>query len=426
MMHAHHSPIQPRYFVQILKGDFMKSLYALMFFTVLTLGLTSSAQGILSDAPGTPGELGVFAPSVDETVVLPENGILHYTTVNVPVGVTVTFSRPASGANPAAHILATGDIIIDGILDVSGENGTANSGGFGGPGGFSGGAPGNGVDIAPGPGQGPGGGNACPMTGGTCTGTFGRQGSGGSLAGNVYGTGLLVPLLAGSGGGGGASSSTKYSGGGGGGGGLLLASETRIQLSGSILARGGKGGYHTEGGGRCYWTPINHGSGGGIRIVAPVVEGTGTIDVTSCIYNTYSYGGYGRVRVDAIDRTGMAFTYQGNDGSTVVKNGTYLVAIPPPAQAMLSLVSIGGVATNGEATMIRLPFGTPPTQDVELLADGFSGTIDVTVRLTPSSGAPIETVLPGIDASSGSAAMTIPVTFPTNVFVKVRVWAKQN
>src|SRR5437879_1006787 len=64
---------------------------------------------------GSTGELGAFAPSCAPTpctvtppVTLPPGGVLNFTTVNIPAGVTVTFARNA--ANTPVTILATSEI----------------------------------------------------------------------------------------------------------------------------------------------------------------------------------------------------------------------------------------------------------------------------------------------------------------------------
>jgi hypothetical protein len=98
---------------------------------------------------GSTGSDGAFAPTVNTTVTLPPSGIFNYTTVTIPVGVTVKFERNAT--NTPLVILAAGDVTIAGTLDVRGYAapgvGAAGDGaqgddgqpGKGGPGGFAGG-----------------------------------------------------------------------------------------------------------------------------------------------------------------------------------------------------------------------------------------------------------------------------------------------
>ena len=69
---------------------------------------------------GSTGALGAFNPASNTTVVLPADGILNYTTVNIPAGVTVTFQ--ANSANTPVTMLAQGNVTIAGTLNVSGTD----------------------------------------------------------------------------------------------------------------------------------------------------------------------------------------------------------------------------------------------------------------------------------------------------------------
>src|SRR2546422_805201 len=164
-------------------------------------GVTPGSAATFSSS--STGSLGAFAPSSNTTVVLPADGILNYTTVAIPAGVTVTFQR--NSTNTPVTMLATGDISIAGTIDVSGQNAvlsvgsTPAPGGLGGPGGFSGGMSGSwsNSNFNGTAGQGPGGGRASirdPFFTTSDSGTYGGP------SGFVR----LLPLFGGSGGGGAA------------------------------------------------------------------------------------------------------------------------------------------------------------------------------------------------------------------------------
>src|SRR3989454_6735914 len=116
---------------------------------------------------GSTGAHGALNPSANLTRTLPATGVFNFTTVNIPGGVILRFTRNA--ANTPVTILAQGDVIIAGTMDVSGSAGGAGSltgtllgpnGGAGGPGGFDGGTRANGViSTTGGAGLGPGGGS---------------------------------------------------------------------------------------------------------------------------------------------------------------------------------------------------------------------------------------------------------------------------
>ena len=67
---------------------------------------------------GSTGADGPFAPTVNTTVPLPPSGIFNFTSVTIPVGVTVKFQRNVT--NTPVVILASGDVTIAGTLDISG------------------------------------------------------------------------------------------------------------------------------------------------------------------------------------------------------------------------------------------------------------------------------------------------------------------
>ena len=108
--------------------------------------VTSALAAFVS---GSTGADGAFSPTVNTVVTLPPDGIFNYTTVNIPVGVTVTFRKNVT--NTPLVMLATGNVTVAGTLQLSGTNstnvGAAGDGnlgddgqpGVGGPGGYDGG-----------------------------------------------------------------------------------------------------------------------------------------------------------------------------------------------------------------------------------------------------------------------------------------------
>ena len=202
----------------------------------ITLALSCLVWGLvvspsaLAQVPfnsGSTGVLGALNPTSNTAIALPPDGVLNYTTVNIPAGVTLTFTSSAS--NTPVTLLASGNVTIAGTVSVNGFDGvpqsstgpTLNVGALGGPGGFAGGNGGQrGTNDSGTTGQGPGGGPGCASS--TCNNA--PQGHG------TYGADLsfvsLVPLFGGSGGGGTRANSTSgqtiAGGSGGGGGGAIV------------------------------------------------------------------------------------------------------------------------------------------------------------------------------------------------------------
>ncbi|NKB25429.1 MAG: hypothetical protein GKR87_13840 [Kiritimatiellae bacterium] len=201
-------------------------------------------------------------------------------------------------------------------------------------------------------------------------------------------------------------------GGGGGGGAILLASNTKIELnSGDIYARGGSG----------YVCSYNGGSGGAIRLVAPVVTGSGG----RCYANGYSSSaGDGYVRIDAIDLSGI--TRITSYPSSLYNVGRFLGIFPNPVPRLDIIEAVGQTIPEGAGTSYtaHLPPGSPSNQTVLVQIKDFTGTnLPIRVTLTPESGDPIS-YDNDIDISGGTATGTVNVVFPINTITHVHTWTK--
>jgi hypothetical protein len=368
---------------------------------------TLVGQGFDSGSNGSLGALQVV--DADLTVNLPEDGVLHYTTVTVGNGRTLRFNRNAM--NTPVFLLATGDIVINGTVDVSGGDSPSGTptGGAGGPGGFDGGKPGFGSSVPPGDGYGPGGGGggaASSNADGAGGGGYGSPGTGAgsTLHGGTYGSPLLIPLIGGSGGGGYVGQPGR--GGGGGGGAILLASNTRITVQGAVRSRGGGWG------GAAY----NAGSGGAIRLVAPVVNGGGTVSVAG----GGAGGGAGRIRVDTVDRRDLRFSFDPNSQTTL---GATMFIVPSP-MPRLDLIRVAGqdISLGSGPVSLQLPFDSDPNVSVTVRAQDFGAVVPIQVVLTPDSG-PRSVVASEINNTTvNPATVDVPIVVPVNTVVTVHVW----
>jgi hypothetical protein len=293
------------------------------------------------------------------------DNVFHFTTITIPANVTVRLS--AKWTNGPVYWLATGAVNVAGTINLSGEDGHARTlstqerrPSVAGPGGFPGGIGGNQEARSRGvaqPGAGPNGGKAGGPSQ-TCGGYY--CGQGGQLAG---GNKFLVPIVGGSGGGGGSEGNFEWwgAGGGGGGGALLLSSSTSITVTGVLNANGGRGGLGQFPTGGCSF--VNNYSGGGgaggsVRLVAPVMQGNGTISVSGnnaivqpsgCLatvaVNTTN-GANGKVRIEAMQHS---WTYSIPVGSW--SNGSplnsFVPTTPPPS---IQVTGVAGQAVRPDPT----------------------------------------------------------------------------
>lgn len=398
--------------------------------------LAATAMGQNSFSSGSTGADGSFSPTQSQNIVAPDSGVLNFTTVNIPTGVTITYLR--NSKNTTLTILATGDVMIAGKISVDGQPGSSvGFGGFGGPGGFSGGNAGvdsTGGSIGDGPGAGRGG-PFNPASSGGCGGggggSYQSQGANGitgftscgtnsSIAGGSsgpkYGTKSLVPLVGGSGGGGGCGfSQADGAGGGGGGGALVIASSTTIALnSGVVSARGGNGGGIAQCG---LGSGGGGGSGGAIRLIANTITGSGQIIILGGGAGSIAgaAGGFGFARLEAFNVSG--FTLQ----NTAPISAGLPTSVSPANVPILQIASVGGVnaptAPVGSfqgAPDVVLPANQP--NPVTVVVNGFNipagTTVNVTATAASGSSASGSATLSGTTASSsGSASLTLSAGF---------------
>jgi len=390
----------------------------------------ASAQGFSSGSDGTYGPINITS---NTTLDLPANGVFQCTTVTVSPGVTLRFRR--NPLNTPVTLLAQGNVTIDGIIDVSGSGTAGNfAGGVGGPGGFDGGPGGFSTvsqSLPGGAGLGPGGGLSGDGGGGSVTaagsGSYGSRTDSwvDSRDGQTYGSLLLIPMIGGSGGGG--IDGNKDGGGGGGGGAILIASSTviRINPGGAILSRGGIG-----------FTPANTGnagSGGAIRLVAPRVYGTGTLNVRGAGYCGIDCGhgsGSGRVRIDSIFRfeptnvvDNIGFNFQPLNVASV---GSAMVVFPPNSPR-LDILQAAGTAIpegNNAPVFVELPFGSSTNRTVVVQARNFGTNVPIRVVLTPAAGDPISYDAQINNLTANPAQVTVNVGIPINTVVAVNAWTR--
>jgi hypothetical protein len=322
------------------------------------------------------------------------NGIWNFTTINVPSGITVQFTK--NSANTPVRWLSQGNVQIDGVLNLDGGMGSNDLpegvGGAGGPGAFDGGHGGirlnrSGSYVGS-PGQGPGGG--LPGTQPANDGNI-RDGKGALFAttpggyGNIY----LQPLIGGSGGGGGSSSDTVDGGNGGGGGGaLLIASSRDIAINGAIYSRGGQ----------IQWSGASQGgrgSGGGVLLRADRISGGGTLDATPD----------GRIRFEAYYRTLAGSTQPTSVNSAPVASADFATT------GTLNIASIKGLNVQ------QPPSGNPLTPDVIFTDAGPVNVVvqgsnvpngtPVTLRITTTSGV-ITPPVQNMNNNSATFSVTVP------------------
>ena len=330
---------------------------------------SSGADGALD----LTGETGVVVLDPTALGIDPEgDNIFHFTSITIPADVTLALKLPTL-PNYSVQMLSIGPIVILGEIDIRGGDG--HGAGIDdpvffsvpGPGGFAGGT-GARPPLPAVAGQGPG----VRFSGTRCADHWAK-----------YGNKFILPLRGGSGGGGGGTTTVLGGGGSAGGGALLLASDVSIQIDGTIDAQGGTALAAPSGLG-------GSGSGGAIRLVAPIVSGSGVLNVQRGPHNggpgLCFNGSAGWIRIEATSRP--------FDGQFIVVSFALSVVGLSPATTVLtdksiflgslSIISIAGEAVvDPEGTFydVDVTFDTPTTADIVIVSSDVPDNTTVKVQI---------------------------------------------
>ena len=365
---------------------------------------------------GSDGHDGAFNPTTNTVINMADHpdGIYHYTEVNIPAGVTVSFVPNA--ANTPVVWLVQSNCLVSGGVDLSGQTQTEGTGGGAGPGGFRGGNGGN----NPGVGFGPGGGaaairpygnsDAMSLASSASYASVGWTWAQNGPEATLYGSQFLLPLVGGSGGGGGGGL------GGGGGGGVLLLAAQNVVLYGTITANGGNG---VSSGG--FGNSSGAGSGGGIRIYASLFRGNGGLSVSGGSFfastsgSSYASGngGNGRIRIDCTDSQ-----FGGSIGNQFTE-GFQPILIPfGRTGVQINILSVGGSAlpANPSSTSANPAVVVPAQQsNPVLIVVGCSNLplhTPVTVSVKPANGAMVSAVGYNNTGTVSNSTATVLINMP--------------
>jgi hypothetical protein len=385
----------------------MKTIRSL---SLIALALTAllhpaAAQPFSSGSDGSYGPLNITTNTV---LTMPSNGVFHCTTINIASGATLTFQRNA--LNTPVYLLATSNVTISGVIEISGGLPSGRTPGSGGPGGFDGGFGGF-FGSAGGAGQGPGGGSG-EGSGGTIPAAMFSTAPPSYAGTKIYGNALLLPLIGGSGGAG--FNGNPGPGGCGGGGAILIASSSSINIpsTGRIYSRGG-GTFSAFSGG---------GSGGGIRLVAPSVSGTGILDCSAL--SGYNQGSSGRIRIDATDRQSYRSLQVIPTTATVVTYGAEMIVFPLTT-ARLDIISAAGQAIpegTGSAVQVTLPAGSSTNQTVVVQGRDFTNSIPLKLIVIPETTFAPTTITTNLTWSGNPSTINVPINLPVGIPTRIQAW----
>jgi hypothetical protein len=160
-----------------------------------------------------------------------------------------------------------------------------------------------------------------------------------------------------------------------------------------------------------------------VRLLAFRVEGSGTIDVSG-----NSIGGWGRARVDLVDRSGFAVTFAGAPDEAVTVGA---MTVARPEEPRIELTNLSGPGVNNTPISVGIPQGAPFEFLLPLNADrnnfvtvrpvGFQAAVNVRVAVIPDSGPASFTVSNPIPPLTTA---NVPVNIPPNIPVRIQAWTE--
>ena len=106
----------------------MKKAACGVLLPLVSFAMQQLAAGIPAQSDGSDGP---FNPGASITINMNEeapDGVLNYTTINIPENVTVRFSPNAS--NTPVFLAATGNVVIAGTINISSAISDFNPGGY--------------------------------------------------------------------------------------------------------------------------------------------------------------------------------------------------------------------------------------------------------------------------------------------------------
>ena len=328
------------------------------------------AQSFSSGSTGVDGPLDLITTTCAQDVLgcqiqIPESGVFNFTTVNIPLGKTVSFLPNLR--NTPVVILAQGSVTIGGRIEISGGIDWVHrflNLNFAGPGGFPGGKVGGHNGLGPG--------------GGNITDPKGRW----------VGPLSLVPIIGGSGGMGSSNSN-----GGGGGGAITIASSTSIIVTGQISAQG------------AFSQCCSNGAGGAIRLVANSINVSGSLSADSL------NGHPGMIRLEA--PAGFLF-FNGVASPPPILSTSINTAITADSSTpSLKITSIGGFPlsyTTGRPDAVDLMLPNQLVDPINVVVQAHNIPVGTEVDLN-ISGPSIGTFAPGtLSGTTEFSSATISVS----------------
>ena len=159
------------------------------------------------------------------------------------------------------------------------------------------------------------------------------------------------------------------------------------------------------------------GSGGGIRLVAPIVSGKGELRATS-----WSGSCRGRVRIDCTDNQ----AYRSLNLTGAASRGSRMIVFPTNAPQLYISEVAGNAISEGTNSPVffELPVGASTNQTVRVQARNFTNDVPIRVVITPENGPRGEFDATILQTSGNPPFANVPVIIPAGSACQVNAWTR--
>jgi len=162
---------------------------------------------------------------------------------------------------------------------------------------------------------------------------------------------------------------------------------------------------------------IGGGSGGAVRLLAPWVHGSGMVSAEPIVS---SAAGFGRIRVDCLNRTDWSFDFRGH-----VTYGRRMQVLPAVVPRLDFLMVVGRAIPEGigSGVSVQLSSSASSDQSITIQARDFTNNVPIRVVLTPENG-PSGWYDTNIVMSENPTSMVLPITIPPGGTSRIHVWSR--
>jgi hypothetical protein len=158
-------------------------------------------------------------------------------------------------------------------------------------------------------------------------------------------------------------------------------------------------------------------------LVAPLVNGSGSVQANGGGGFSGYNGSVGRIRIDCEDR----YAFRSLNLQGIATRGAQMFVFPPAPIARLDIIEAAGNPVpegTGNLVQVDLPAGSTTNRTVRVQGRNFTGVVPITVAVI-SENRPSTRHDTEIDMNTGNpAATTVNVVIPDGTISRIQTWTR--